>query len=244
MSFLNYPSFVVNLDRCTERWESSYKRIQEAGFTNISRWKGIDAQKDNLRESWANVLGTSDTPRFSSYHKELIKYPGTQGCLLSHMLLWKHIIENKIEKCIVFEDDVLFHSDWKTLGPMYYNATPEKFHILYLGSQREAKGTGRIVDQVPVFCTHAYMITLEGAHCLTNALIHHPLGFYPIDCMLIDYMKNALKTGQSPFLWYSWNGTIYPSKEAQMEEGWDKRNSGLIFQDIIFPSDVRTEWDE
>lgn len=84
---------------------------------------------------------------------------------------------------------------------------------------------------------------IRGARRLIRALLNHPWGFYAIDCMLIDYMKFARRTGQmGPFIWYSWNGTLVPTKEAQMEEGWDKRNSGLVFQDYSFPSDVRSTW--
>lgn len=239
---LKAPTFVVNLDRCGERWTTCSKRIEEAGFTDVRRWRGVDAQNDDLKAVWLEALDGIE-PRFSVYHTELVKHPGTQGCLLSHLLLWKKIIREKIPLTVVLEDDVMFHPQWSFLAPMYYDETPKIYDILYMGSQRDEAGDGSYVDRVPVFCTHAYVITLEGAKKLIRALLTHPWGFYAIDCMLIDYMKWERRTGQSaPFVWYSWNGTLVPTREAQMEEGWDKRNSGLVFQDYSFPSDVRTTW--
>lgn len=236
---LNAPCFVVNMDKCQERLKLSIDRIKAAGFTNVKRFRATDATVDSLPDAWA----AHGSPKFDPSDTEFVDYPGKQGCMLSHLFLWKHIIDNNVASAVVFEDDVCFHRDWERLAPKYFEYTPQDYDVLYMGSQMDIVTKGHIT-RVPVFCTHAYVITLEGATKLYNLLVHEPRGVRTIDCMLIDHMKAMMfdttkLDAPMLFVWYVWNATMLPDPKAFQSADWAKRNSGLVFQDVDLGTYVR-----
>jgi len=232
--FYSLPCFIVNIDRCKERYSFSYNNVKNAGFTDIRRFKGIDAKVDNLDEAWA-IHGS---PRFNKADVNFNKMLGHQGCMLSHLHLWRHIIDNSLEYAIVFEDDVRFHCEWQNIAHLYVHHTPADFDILYLGSQIEARTDARIA-KVPVYCTHAYMISLAGAKKLYSLILNEASGVRTIDIMLINNMYKHFQNPQYvPFIWYAWNATMIPDMYKKNKPSIEKRNSGLVFQDDTFESEV------
>jgi len=233
---LDGPSFVINMADCKDRLQAAKKRIHAAGFSFVTRFNAVDARRtDDLAAAWARHGNPASDPSDA----EFTQYPGKQGCFLSHVDLWKHMVDNRIPFATVFEDDVFFHSAWQTLAPKYFEATPKDYDLLYIGSQIELMVQSHIL-RTPVFCTHAYIITLEGAERCLAALLKHPDGVSTIDCMLINYMKAAIfKKKPCPFTWYVWNGTLVPDPAAAADPSWAKRNHGLVFQDASMGSFVR-----
>jgi len=227
--FLKCPCKVINLLKNTARWKISKERITDAGFTNIERFNAID--KDHLEENWKllnePVIAAQKDPCF-------YKFLGKQGCFLSHILIWKDIIEKQIPITTIFEDDILFHHKWETLAPAYFKNTPNNYDILYLGSQFEAISNFHI-DKIPVYCLHAYVITLEGAKKLYDLVLKNDLGVYTIDCMLLDFMK------ENAFNWAVWNGYKFYPPNNRMSDQWAIRNHGLVYQDEVFGSDIITD---
>jgi GR25 family glycosyltransferase involved in LPS biosynthesis len=141
----------------------------------------------------------------------------------------------EIDKAVVFEDDVFFHKDWKQLAPLYMSATPQDYDILYLGSQMEMRCDAKIC-RVPVYCTHAYIITREGARKLYDTITKgFPRGMSAIDSLLIETMYKLPHT----FNWLVWNGMMYHDARAVAHPEWAKRNCGLVFQDPAFGTDVK-----
>lgn len=239
---LQAPCRVINLDRNPERWEKGLERIQAAGFQNIQRVSAVDAKDPSqLTEVW-KMLGN---PSFATWDTEFVKYPGKQGCFLSHIKLWKEMIDHKIPYMVVLEDDVLFHPLWDKIATKYFENTPKDYDIFYLGAQFEFQSNFHI-DCGPVFCTHAMVLTYTGVKKLWDMIFTLPKGVYTIDCMIIDMMKYKLMHSDNmrshPFTWYVWNGrNFYPTELQEMPKGWTKRNCGLVFQDESFGSEVR-EW--
>jgi len=238
---LNGPCYVINLNRNTDRWDTAKIKVKAAGFKNITRIEGVDGKnEEQLIENW-KIFGN---PKFARWDEEFVKYPGKQGCFLSHMKIWKEIIDNKIPWAVIFEDDVIFHDLWDTLAPAYYNNTPKDFDVLYFGSQFEFNSKYSI-DKGPVFCTHSMLVSYEGAKKMYEMCLNKTDGVYTIDYMLIDMMKykmyyNPQNNIEFPFNWYVWNGiNFFPSKLVHIPKGWSKRNSGLVFQDESYGSEVR-----
>lgn len=229
------PAFVINMDRCQDRWALAQQRIRDAGYSNIQRFRGVDAINDPLQTAW----DIHSAPAFDPSDEEFVTYPGKQGCMLSHLHLWKKIIDENIPIATIFEDDVSFHSMWHDLAPIYYKHTPSDFDVLYLGSQIDHYVDAHII-QTPVFCTHAYVITQEGARTLYQLLLKDPKGVRTIDCMLIDHMKrHTFHNVPCPFTWYVWNGLKFPEPQALNDKHWAKRNTGLVFQDVTLGTFVR-----
>jgi hypothetical protein len=139
------------------------------------------------------------------------------------------------------EDDVEFHQHWHELAPQFWEITPKDFDILYLGCQFEHDVPDHVIAS-PVFCTHAYIITLQGAKKLYDVCVRDPFGTSTIDCMLIEHMRIAVNTDGRimPFTWYAWNANMFhdPNKN---KPGcmWSQRNHGLVFQDSDLGTFVR-----
>lgn len=231
---LRAPAYVINLDRCPKRWETTAARLREAGFTDIRRVRAVDAAADDLGAEWV----AHGSPQFNAHDVEFCNtYKGKQGCFLSHAKVLKDASDPFF---LVFEDDVLFHPQFAALAPQYWNATPKDFDLLYLGSQLDYYGLKHPIVRLPCFCTNAMAMTAEGAKKIYDFLMTHPRGVSTIDCMLKEHQEDVTFRGAAAaFQWYVWNGGLFPTNTAHMPKDWTKRNSGLVFQDESFGSDVR-----
>lgn len=248
---LEQPAFVIHLQRCTERKPVFMKNITNAGFKDIRIFNGVDGSIiENIRDAKLKL------------EKNIIFDPevsfGAIGCALSHFLVLKHIIDNNIQFATIFEDDVWFHPDWDTLSVEYYNETPNDWDIIFIGNGLDScRNVNIITPKITTescWCTHAYMITLEGCKKLLNSLINWDYrnfdhctrgktisGLYAIDIMIKDIQNNIIsKKCSQLFNWYSWDGTKYPYKLNLLPVvGNDARNTGLVFQLAdVFPSTV------
>jgi len=257
---LNSQVFLINLDKSTDRFEQAFININVAGFNNIERYSAVDAEelkKKNLLEAeWAK----HGSPEFSKIAPPIISIDykiGRHGCMLSHLNLWKKIIEmpdiKDDTKFVIFEDDVMFHSDWDSLAPFYYDETPTDFDILFIGNQLQIMDQNNTITintiekpiaTVPTFTTHAYVITRKGVEKIYKQILQCPRGIYTLDLMLFDIMKDAYNVNCShdklPFIWYCWNVTkFFPCKELEKLNVPDENmvvNTGMVFQNHKFAS--------
>jgi Glycosyltransferase family 25 (LPS biosynthesis protein) len=231
---LKSPAFVINLDRCSDRWEATYKRLHAEGFQDIRRIRAVDAKTDDLVSAWSE----HGSPSFDARDHEFCEtYKGKQGCFLSHANVLKQVIAEEIPFFLVFEDDVLCHPRFAELAPQYWAITPKGFDLLYLGAQIEIP-TNYAIVQLPCFCTNAMAMTLDGAKKVYELILTPPVR--TIDCILKEYQEGVVFERRPKTIeWFAWNGTIFPTELASMPKDWTKRNSGLIFQDEDFGSDVR-----
>jgi Glycosyltransferase family 25 (LPS biosynthesis protein) len=231
------PAFLINLDRCPERLKVSMERLREAGFKDVRRVRAVDAKCDDLAAAWA-VHGS---PAFNRRDQEFCEtYKGKQGCFLSHAGLLQREDVQALPFFLVFEDDILLHPEFATLAPKYWETTPQSFDMLYLGSQLDLQGCPYPIVQFPCFCTNAMAFTGAGAKKVYDYLMSQPQGVCTIDCMLKEYHEDVVFRGRPRvFEWYVWNATMFPAASATMPKDWTKRNSGLVFQDETFGSDVR-----
>jgi GR25 family glycosyltransferase involved in LPS biosynthesis len=58
---------------------------------------------------------------------------GMVGCGLSHLYLWRHVVENKLERVLVFEDDVQLVNGYKDIFKRAIKQLPIDWDILYFG---------------------------------------------------------------------------------------------------------------
>ena len=226
---LNTPVFIVNLKRDHERYVATKQRIQDAGYTNITRWNAVDATNPKeLHDAWLQQFNNV-MPTFEPADPDFVAKVGKQGLYLSMISLWKHMIDNKIQIATIFEDDIMFHPQWSHYAQQYWTLTPKTFDILYIGNQLHMPSEHHI-DRVPVYCLHAYMLTLEGATKLYNLVKINPC---TLDFMLAHYMcREAIRKIQCPFNWFVWNGTFFPTEHTS------KKNTGLVYQDDSYESSI------
>lgn len=233
---LNARCFVINMDRCPDRLETSINRIRDAGFKNIERFAAVDASQPGAKEDgWAR----HGNPPMYKEDDEFFTYMGKQGCMLSHLDLYKKIIDERIPIAVIFEDDVEFHKDWHRLVPSYWTSTPRDWDMIYLGCNIEGP-VKHDIDITYVYCTHAYVVTLQGAERIYNYLLTVPTGVYTIDCMFLNHHRFYLLYNQPRhYIWYVWDAKRFLDERRQRDEKWACRNRGLVFQDADFGTFIR-----
>ena len=230
--FLAAQVFIVNLNGEPERLAQTVERVLEAGFKNLKRAEAINGHRDREKAAalWKVHGIVADQREYE---------PHTQGCLLSHLGIWKYIIDAKLPNAIVFEDDVLFHKDWDLLARQYYRGTPEDADMIYMGHHCGNAIEHLHIARVPAFCTNAYFVTLEGARKLYRMIVEYP---YPqgvaIDVMLYQLQRMILDkqtVDSGDLVWYCWNTAMFPDEEALEKITLDSqhKDKGLVFQEYM-----------
>jgi len=234
-TILNKPAFVIHSSKLSpERKKFFTENIINAGYTNMQIFEAVNGHDpeelqrmtENFNIFFINYLGK-----------------GQRGCLLSHIKLYKYIIDNKIDVCTIFEDDVYFHSDWERLAPMFYENTPKKYDVIFMGNQSD--GDPNILPRIhqnACFCTHGYIITLNGAKKLLKYIYnnHNKNGLTAIDILIKFFQYDVLNgnINRNYFIWYCWNGCRNKCKNKYNSNhcGHEVRNMGLVYQSSLLPS--------
>ncbi len=265
-NFLTAPAFCINLERRADRRDGLLDRIHAAGFSNASIWPAVDARTENLEELFAvHGLGSPiDVDRFTARR-------GSQASLLSHLSLLAHAIRHQLAYVHIFEDDIFFPSIWQRHARRFYAATPADWDILFLGSQIQYKYLPRPsvfrilhrrprlmavsrglvpwpavllqdIVRCPLFCTHAYTLSLEGCRKLYGWLTGQPV-VYGYDFMIYDGMRDSPLVSPFNLNWYAWNSLrLFPREPSRgSDPAITIRNRGLIFQQeedpLLVPAD-------
>ena len=248
---LKQPAFVIHIEELSpDRTTFFTNNIINAGYTDMRIFEGVKASDCEQLNKCITEFGNV------KLHKDLGN--GQKGCLFSHLKLYKHIISNNIQICTIFEDDVHFHPEWNNLAYNYYNNTPKNFDILFIGNQLdECKNINQrsIINTLSTFCTHAYIITIQGAKKMLGYLLNwdyhtsdstkyvgHPLtGLFCIDIMIKNIQDRMNQKKLRKYInWYCWNGTRFPCDFNRLPlKGNDIRNTGLVFQSDNFKTTIR-----
>jgi GR25 family glycosyltransferase involved in LPS biosynthesis len=224
------PAYVISLARRPDRLAFAVRALRAAGFSNLTHVAAVDGQDHNaLAAAWA-ALGS---PTLSDpWQVEPQRYAGEQGCLLSHLLLWEELAHLEHPFAWVFEDDIHFAPCWSALAPLYFARSQPPWDILYAGSHSWHDLGQRWIVRVPVYCTHAYLITPQGAQRL-QAVIRAMPTMFPIDMMLAERQQAGLAgQGQAGFDWVVWHGQQYHGEAATGATGLVLQDRGRISSDI------------
>jgi GR25 family glycosyltransferase involved in LPS biosynthesis len=90
--------FVINLDESKERWNRIHQNLNTFGVPH-ERFSGVNGR----------LLDEGTKKKYvSSLCRSLTCTPGMIGCALSHMFLWKKIVDENIDSCIILEDDAVW----------------------------------------------------------------------------------------------------------------------------------------
>jgi GR25 family glycosyltransferase involved in LPS biosynthesis len=212
---------IFGLDRYAFRREYSAARLAAAGFSNIECVASFDGFNADVDKALADFG--------ANFYSEL--RPGHKGCSYTHIREWDNMVKEGAAFRIFFEDDALGHLDLpKGLGQKFWDATPKDFDILYMGNMMSPgdpalADPGALVVQIPTYCMHAYMLSLEGAKKLLDLVRHSPEPLAMLDIQMVQWQL------QKVIKWYCWNGTWIQKSFPTFDEGlpW------AAFQDVITP---------
>lgn len=238
---LNQPAFVIYSSILSpERKDFFTETITNAGYKNMQIFEAVNGYNNDELNNTTNMFKIKFAHHIG---------PGQRGCTLSHMKIYKHMIENNIDICTIFEDDVYFHSDYNNLAPRFYENTPKNFDVLFIGNQLTGNimTTSRINNNA-CFCTHGYIISLRGAKKLLYLITNWDYyrngedGLSTIDIIIINIQKRILlnKLRRKTLIWYCWNGMKNKCENRNNLKygGWETRNTGLVYQSDKFISAV------
>jgi glycosyl transferase family 25 len=97
--------FILNLERSTDRYQKCSLQLQKQGI-EFERIDAVDGR--NINEAVLAKLRCHD---YSKYHKPLTN--GELGCYLTHLNVYREIINQQLDFALVLEDDVLIDTQLK-----------------------------------------------------------------------------------------------------------------------------------
>lgn len=175
------PAYIIALDDTKYNQALKLLKNTNLNFKKYDAIRGASVNLDNITTIKAKYDVLIAKNRRS--HAELGTL-GAIGCYLSHINLWKKIIDENLDGMYIFESDAVFTK------PELINSSVQEFlkqdnpHILFFGvCNIYSKKLTKI--QQRFYCTHAYYITHEGAKfCLKYAL--------PIDEQIDSYLSDLM----------------------------------------------------
>lgn len=153
----NYNVSIVNVtnDERNVHFINSFKIYVINLKSNITRRKYVEELFKKMEINYSLIL-------VEKIDKSIIKdidvvfSLSTLGCLLSHLWCLQDIIHNKNDKNIIFEDDVIFHKNFKEMFYELFNKKDITYDLLLLGAC-DFK-----------FSTHNYKNVKNGLYTLTD----------------------------------------------------------------------------
>lgn len=152
--------YIINLYKDIERLNTAYKQLSKYNITNYERFPGVNA----------SILNDNDINDNTTIIGKLFASRGMIGCGLSHINIWKKIVENNINRTLILEDDFILKDDFLNKFNKYIKNAPEKFDILFLNSNFIHNKNIKLIDINDIFYkqlfiaqTVGYIITLDGA---------------------------------------------------------------------------------
>lgn len=160
--------YVISLDgQDPKMQEKTLKGLQDLNFSTQTgyeihpAWNGVEKGTPAGYAAYSKWNLGEDTWN-DWWKREVI--PGEIGCMVSHIKVWERIVAEGLERTLILEDD------FKGNGQMADLDEPTvDFDIAYLGRWKinkkaeEVSAGGSWVTPTASYCTHAYIVTLEGA---------------------------------------------------------------------------------
>lgn len=168
--------FVINLARHAERRALMKMQLDALGlpYEFFDAVDGFTLSPDFLKEN-------HDAERARQLNRRDLSL-GEIGCALSHLAIYKKIVDEDIPLALIFEDDALIGSQFPEVLEWLVaqiNAKDETIVLLnhtqkYSGwFGRKIDRNHRLVPAVDAYCAHAYLVTQAAARKLYATL--HPV---------------------------------------------------------------------
>jgi glycosyl transferase family 25 len=175
------PIWVINLENRQDRWKSMINTLKTSKLPleNMFRFNAVNSATMSPGDIKTIVSPQAFSQLFSkktyrTEHSQLTL--GAIGCYLSHVSLWKKLVESNFSHFLIFEDDT-------KLDPMFFEKlnyiigpngtlTNHSFDLLFLGSivsptseilEDPVIKQHKFVNIHSVYGTHGYIISKDGA---------------------------------------------------------------------------------
>ena len=115
--------FVINLKRRPDRLKQFLERCP---YTDLEIVYGFDAKNPHLENKKERKI-------FDSFSNSRKVRTGARGVWISHLRIWKKMVDTGIQRAMIFEDDALFNENFEeSINDLNY---PESMNILFIGGR-------------------------------------------------------------------------------------------------------------
>lgn len=218
INICNIKSYLINLEKYRNKYNICLKRLSKINV-HPERFNAIYVEDENSEEikniTYPSVQYTIKNSRYSHNN---IGSKGAIGCYLSHITLWKMLLESDEEMFLIFEDDVDVNKNIDNFTDKLNNSinliNNNNWDIIYLGyftinnySSEGNKSYFKIKNVT--LGLHSYIINRKGAKKLLKNV-------FPIVDQLDSYMSymainrnvNSYGTSNIFFIQNNKSGTI------------------------------------
>ena len=126
MQINSIPTYCINLERRTDRWNLLKAQPGFKEFKSIERYIGVDGKLIDIKEDTRISFLTKRNILLNTRraHEELSTAGGV-GCYLSHVSLWqKFLKESSAPVALIFEDDIQLPAGVTQLVQSFFDASP------------------------------------------------------------------------------------------------------------------------
>ncbi len=218
-------TFVINLDRSPDRWAKISEHLTNEGF-DFERMPAVDGLRIENPSAHARSLSLLILQRRLSGHEI--------GCYLSHVKVWRKIVEEKIPVALVLEDDAVPIPGCKkaidNIDPSAIGLHMIRLHVL---NQKKVESRGQLratrvklngldifLQVGVVWSSTAYLITRAGAERLLKG---GQRARCPVDWFTFSFMFDGLRHAICrPFL-FSSDPSLETTVQTKNEIFWPNR---------------------
>lgn len=125
--------YIVSLKRSQDRHEALKKRLNGLDYELF--W-GVDGREENVGDLERKGLYNHkqyNLNRLSRGENPRVLNMGRVGCALSHVNIYKNIIEKKYGKVLILEDDIIVYDSRIETFKKGISELPKDWELLYLG---------------------------------------------------------------------------------------------------------------
>jgi len=178
------PVLVVNLDKSKERWQQC---TEEFAKQNV--------QAERFPATLGKALTEEERMEQATFGARYFCTAGMIGCFMSHLRMWRKVVDEDIPAVVVLEDDVVLYPDFEKKLKVLMEDLPQDWDVCLLGAVgcinqeqealnmksyglltgggRPSPGKSRTISEhlfVPYrpAGTHAYLVSRKGAEFLKN----------------------------------------------------------------------------
>lgn len=123
-SIEDIPAYCISLERRPDRWKRFIGQTAAAGL-HVKRWSAVDGRAiDVERDERISVFARRNIIEHTRRSHEEIDSVGAVGCALSHIGLWRELIQSKHEYFLIFEDDARIDPDFVSRANTLLSQSP------------------------------------------------------------------------------------------------------------------------
>lgn len=160
----NYDKiYFINLEKRKDRYKRFNVKFKNSDFNmNYELFKAIDGKQVDLgkyvTQNTLNEILQTERNGKRKYHYQLTR--GAIGCYLSHMNIWKDILDNNINQALILEDDANLPKNLNEILEDKIKYIPKDYDIILLGCKcLKCKKMERYKKVKRFWLTHSYIIT-------------------------------------------------------------------------------------